>query len=156
MRTTMSDVYTTTDLAAFDQAAAACADIGSADIFPVLFEMKYLLGCEWDHSLSVFDDALRAAGSGCSDGSDEATFEGLESGISIAACAGSFAGTVMDADAASVCADGWHVCTGGDIVESGLTHEQGRSFAGCFVYNAANDCNGVRRLRCDLLNSIHF
>ena len=47
------------------------------------------------------------------------------------------------------CAAGWHACTGADInlgrndVEhfSALKVEDARSFAGCYVYNANNDCN---------------
>jgi len=51
--------------------------------------------------------------------------------VNIAACAGSFAGSIMEADA--ICAAGWHVCDGSDIVDSGLTKQQGRSFEGCYV-----------------------
>ena len=76
----------------------------------------------------------------CADGSDEKLF--IKQGVAV--CKGDFKGAV-DSDAAhSICSaqNDWTVCTGNDMVQSGLTYSQGRSFPGCYVYNAANDCGG--------------
>ena len=87
---------------------------------------------------------------GCADGSREG-FDDLDKFPKIAACDGDTNGLdVSDTSATGAfCGAGWHACTGADInlgrndVEhfSALKVEDARSFAGCYVYNANNDCN---------------
>lgn len=76
----------------------------------------------------------------CADGSDEEVWPE----IGVAVCEGHFEGSIEEAGADALCnaAAGWHVCNGQDMVDSGFTYSDGRSFEGCYVYNAANDCHG--------------
>ena len=84
----------------------------------------------------------------CTQGSPRTGWSGIGEGrkYSVAACTGKFSSgdSISSSNPAAMCNKdaGFRVCTGTDMVKSGLTHTQGRSFSGCFVYNAANDCHG--------------
>jgi hypothetical protein len=41
---------------------------------------------------------------------------------------------------ATICDEGWQVCTGTQIAVSGLTYSMATSFAGCYGYDSAQDC----------------
>jgi hypothetical protein len=73
---------------------------------------------------------------GCADGTREGF---LDPGTfpAIAACAGTWAGDV--ANAAPVCAAGWHVCRGPELPLRAVTYAQATAFAGCFAVDAAQD-----------------
>eukprot|EP00729_Bicosta_minor_P012873 gene12873-11759_t len=84
----------------------------------------------------------------CTSGTPSAGWSGIgeEERYSVAACKGEFTSTdaISSSNPAAMCNKdaGFRVCTGTDMVKSGLTYTQGNSFSGCFVYNAANDCHG--------------
>ena len=84
--------------------------------------------------------ASAAKESACADGTDEHRW--LKRGV--AACTGDFKGPIEGSEAKAICntKQGWNVCTGVDMVKSGFSYSEGRSFKGCFVYDAANDCHG--------------
>jgi hypothetical protein len=75
-------------------------------------------------------------GSGCADG----TRDGLLDAVrfpGVAACAGGWTGTVDQAQ--SLCANGWHVCTGVEPAIGAVTYYDGLAFHGCFAFDAAQD-----------------
>lgn len=84
-------------------------------------------------------DAGGRPGPGCFDGSREG-FASSEDFPDIAACAGPWAGWVDEGEAASLCAEGWHVCRGGDAQITNMTYEKATGFLGCFAFDAAHDC----------------
>jgi hypothetical protein len=78
-------------------------------------------------------------GSGCASGA-RAGFTDVKAFPDIAACVGSFSGTIGEASAASICASGWHVCRGDDPQVRRMTQEVASQFRGCFAYDSASDC----------------
>lgn len=76
---------------------------------------------------------------GCADG----TREGLTDALrypAVAACAGVFMGWIDEGSADAICSPGWHVCRGNDAAVNALAADEASAFAGCFGYDAAQDC----------------
>ena len=75
---------------------------------------------------------------GCRDGSREG-FKDVVGYPTIAACAGRWAGQLMEPSADLICADGWHVCSDRDAAAWRISSRDARGFPGCFAYRAAQD-----------------
>jgi hypothetical protein len=84
-------------------------------------------------------DAAYESGRGCASGVRQG-FLDVARYPDIAACAGSFTGTIGEGSAQAICAAGWHVCRGDDAQVRRLTDTDASQFPGCFAYDAANDC----------------
>jgi hypothetical protein len=80
-----------------------------------------------------------AAGPGCAAGVRQGFVDAVRY-PDIAACAGSFTGTIGEASAQAICAAGWHVCRGDDAPVRRITQAEATQFPGCFAFDAADDC----------------
>ena len=76
---------------------------------------------------------------GCADRTREGLTD-IQHWPRIAVCEGSWSGPISGPAAAAICADGWHVCTGEDVQQAGVTFAQATAFNGCFSFDAASDC----------------
>ena len=79
------------------------------------------------------------SGGGCADGSREG-FHDMALYAGTAACEGSWEGFISSVSAKALCSPGWHVCTGVEVQERGLTVQEAESFDGAFAFDSANDC----------------
>ncbi len=62
-------------------------------------------------------------------------------------------GWIDQSSAKSICSSGWHVSRGSDTTIVGkITYAEALSFAGCYAFDAAHDCNACyptcRKLGC--------
>jgi hypothetical protein len=93
-------------------------------------------GCSWYEDLSGVVCCLET---GCADRTREGLTD-IQHWPRIAVCEGSWSGPISGPAAAAICADGWHVCTGEDVQQAGVTFAQATAFNGCFSFDAASDC----------------
>lgn len=61
----------------------------------------------------------------------------------IAACSGSWSGTINQSDANRLCAPGWRVCNGGQV-GGRISYSDSLSLGGCYAYNASTDSCSCR------------
>ena len=73
---------------------------------------------------------------GCADGTREGFLDPVAF-PSLAACAGTWTGDV--ANAAPLCAPGWHLCRGPEQPLASITYADAVAFPGCFAFDAAQD-----------------
>lgn len=84
-------------------------------------------------------DATCVLANGCADQTREGLTDEKKFPL-IAACSGSCTGYIDGSSAASLCSACWHVCRGSDAAVRALSGADA-GFAGCFAYDAAQDCN---------------
>jgi hypothetical protein len=127
-----------------DHSAAGSVSGNASDVVAVTCDPGYAGGGAYTCSAGVFTGDPCTTPSGitgaCADGTDEQVWPTLGVGV----CAGTFTGRIDTPAAHALCNinQGWHVCTGTEMFASGLSYSDGRSFPGCYVYDAANDCHG--------------
>lgn len=113
----VGDVATTSD-------ASSGKDVATEDVVTV------------DAPADAADASIDAAPSnGCADGTREGLLLATYPGV--AACGGVWSGHV--ANAAALCASGWHVCTGAEPALNAVTYDDAVAVSGCFAMNAAQD-----------------
>ena len=93
-------------------------------------------GCSWYPDLT---GVVCCQETGCVDRTREGLTD-IDQWPQIAVCGGKWSGPISGLTAASLCAAGWHVCSGDDVRTAGVTFAQATAFDGCFSFDAANDC----------------